>query len=160
MHRMNKVRSSQNLALEQNNLSPLIHINIPADLKYLNVIAACVTSLLEREVNLPAQRILISQVELALHEACTNIIEHAYVGMNGHITIYFSIVSQPHRLIIDLFDRGKTFSINDIPPPDLGIAHTSGYGIFLIRELLDEVLYEPEFGNNHWRLVKHLEQVN
>jgi anti-sigma regulatory factor (Ser/Thr protein kinase) len=32
-----------------------------------------------------------------------------------------------------------------------------GYGLFLMRSLLDEVRYEPQAGNNRWRLVKCLE---
>ncbi|MCB8987612.1 MAG: ATP-binding protein [Ardenticatenaceae bacterium] len=111
--------------------------------------------MLDREQALKEQDSLFYNIELAVHEACTNIVEHAYAGISGRIEIAFTLSEEHRQFIIELRDRGQSFNLADVQSPDLEQPQTSGYGLFLVHQLMDEVSYFPEPGNNRWRLVKN-----
>jgi serine/threonine-protein kinase RsbW len=84
-------------------------------------------------------------VEMATDEACSNIIEHAYQGLSaGEIECVCEYDEQTFTII--LRDHGQPFDMSSIPMPDLTNAlenrKVGGLGVFLIRELMDEVRYE------------------
>ncbi len=104
----------------------------------------------------------LSAVEMAVDEACSNIVEHAYAGIrDGQIEC--TCGSTQDAFIVILRDRGRSFDILNVPPPDLTSdleeRHVGGLGIFLMRHLMDEVRYEHlgEAGNV-LTLVKRLKQ--
>jgi serine/threonine-protein kinase RsbW len=137
--------------------SDTIRLNLPATHKYLNVLGACITELLARVDGLVEPAVVSYNIQLAVHEACTNIVEHAYADLPlGRIEITFTLVEQPRRLIVDVHDTGHSFDISSVPAPDLDEAQIHGYGLFLIRSLMDEMTYIPQPGNNRWHLVKNL----
>jgi len=137
-------------------LTNTVRLELPATHKYLNVIGACIRAMLDREQGLPGQESLFYNIELAVHEACTNIVEHAYAGISGRIDIAFTLDESLRQFIIELNDRGQSFSLSDVVAPDLSQPQTSGYGLFLVNQLMDEVTYFPQPGNNRWRLVKNI----
>jgi sigma-B regulation protein RsbU (phosphoserine phosphatase) len=98
-------------------------------------------------------------VELCIDEACTNIIEHAYEGIDGG-EIECTCDKDDKNLTIILHDHGKSFDPSSIPFPDLNADLESrpvgGLGVFLIKKLMDEVRFEPlgEVGNV-LTMVKH-----
>jgi serine/threonine-protein kinase RsbW len=134
----------------------VVRLNLPARHKFLNVVGACLTSIMERIEPGPKDQAAAYNTELAVHEACTNIVDHAYEGRDGRLDVTFSLAEQPRRLVIDLHDNGRTFDLGAIEEIDLQDPRERGYGLFLVQQLLDEVCYFPESGNNHWRLVKRL----
>ncbi|MCA9875243.1 MAG: ATP-binding protein [Anaerolineales bacterium] len=136
-------------------LTNTVRLELPAIHKYLNVIGSCIHAMLDREQALKEQDSLFYNIELAVHEACTNIVEHAYAGISGRIEIAFTLSEEPRQFIIELRDRGQSFNLADVQSPDLEQPQTSGYGLFLVHQLMDEVSYFPEPGNNRWRLVKN-----
>jgi serine/threonine-protein kinase RsbW len=98
-------------------------------------------------------------MQLAAHEACTNIVGHAYDGAangNERIIISLSLFPQPRRLEIELHDTGKPFNPEVVPAPSLDQAQVHGYGLFLMRNLMDKVTYKAQSGDNYWCLVKNL----
>jgi serine/threonine-protein kinase RsbW len=135
----------------------IVRLNVPATHKFLNVVGACLIAVLERVERLPEKQTLAYNVELAVHETCANIVEHAYPeGIIGRIDVIVSLIEHPRRLVVDLHDSGRTFNIDEVKPLDLSVPQPRGYGLFLMHELLDEVSYRPQPGNNRWRLVKKL----
>ena len=87
----------------------------------------------------------IYSVQLAVDEACTNIVEHAYGGEGlGDIEIDCSTASDGLEIIIH--DSGKQFDPESIPPPNVGAPLEEigprGAGVFLMRKLMDEVHFE------------------
>jgi anti-sigma regulatory factor (Ser/Thr protein kinase) len=135
----------------------IIQLNIPADFKYLNVVGACLTAILQHEEDLPTRDIVTTGVELAVHETCINIIEHAYAGAMGRITLSIQILNDPHRLEVKIKDQGSPFVLPEIQPPQVeGDIQIRGYGLFLVHELMDQVVYVPKSGNNTWHLIKKL----
>jgi serine/threonine-protein kinase RsbW len=86
-------------------------------------------------------------VEMAADEACSNIIEHAYQGLSmGEIECLCEFDDVAFTII--LRDHGQPFDMSSIPVPDLTNAlenrKVGGLGVFLIRELMDEVSYESK----------------
>ena len=136
-----------------------VELNLPARLESLSVLEACVTALLNQEPDLSDRDARTFEVVLAVHETCTNIIEHAYQSAPGRVQVALTFLDRPRRLEIEVHDTGEPFDLSDVRPPNLDEAQTGGYGLFLIHHLMDEVAYSPERGNNRWRLVKRLEKV-
>jgi serine/threonine-protein kinase RsbW len=91
-------------------------------------------------------------VELAVDEACTNIIEHAYRGIKGG-DIECTCDAREDNLTIILRDHGHPFNPRSVSSPDLGAdlknRKVGGLGLYLIHKLMDEVRFEPlgESGN-------------
>ena len=94
----------------------------------------------------------IYDVQLAVDEACTNIIEHAYSGkQTGKITILCKLSSKK-EFTVKLIDQGKKFDPNAVLSPDteapLDERKRGGYGIYLMKKMMQNVKYAfTEEGN-------------
>jgi serine/threonine-protein kinase RsbW len=97
-------------------------------------------------------------VELAVDEACTNIIEHAYGGEGkGDIQISCQILKDGLKVILK--DEGRAFKPENVPVPNpkarLKEVKARGAGLFLIRKLMDEVHFDfSEAEGNRLTLIK------
>jgi serine phosphatase RsbU (regulator of sigma subunit)/putative methionine-R-sulfoxide reductase with GAF domain/anti-sigma regulatory factor (Ser/Thr protein kinase) len=94
-------------------------------------------------------------VQLAVDEACSNIIEHAYEGIpDGRIEI--TCEAKKSSLTIKICDWGKSFDPSIVEAPelsdDLSERQIGGLGIFLMRKMMDKVTYHSEPGKGN-RLV-------
>jgi serine/threonine-protein kinase RsbW len=91
-------------------------------------------------------------VQLAVDEACSNIIEHSY-GAEGVGEIQCTAESTKKGLKIVLRDRGQPFNPEKVPEPNINVPlqqlKPGGLGIFLMRKMMDEVHFEftPDEGN-------------
>lgn len=102
---------------------------------------------------------LLDDIELAVDEACTNIVEHAYYGLPGQ-SIQLRVEVDHETIMVRLLDRGKAFTFDERALPEqsqLSSFTPGGRGLFLMHALLDEVRYRrtPE-GQNELVLVKTL----
>jgi serine/threonine-protein kinase RsbW len=137
-------------------LTGTVRLDLPADIQYLGVLEGCLNALLSQETGLADREARTFEVILAVHETCSNIVEHAYGDQPGRIEVSFTFRDDPRRLIVDLHDTGRPFQLPEIRQPNERAPQTRGYGLFLIHRLMDEVIHEPAPGNNHWRLTKLL----
>ncbi len=100
---------------------------------------------------------VINAFKLAIDEASTNIIRHAYRERTGNITI--RAVVRKDSLTISLIDQGRYFDPNQVKDPDLrryvAIGKKGGLGIFMIRKLVDEIDYRRTEEGNELRLTKN-----
>ncbi len=100
------------------------------------------------------------EVQLAVDEAATNIILHAYGGQEeGPITIQVEV--KGGEFIICLNDRGVRFDPDEVPQPDLisplEERKTGGLGLYLMRKLMDRVDFQfDEAGHNLVTMAKRL----
>lgn len=95
--------------------------------------------------------------QIAVDEACTNIIEHGYEGEDrGQIEVVCQVDSG--ILQIDLLDQSPPFDITQVPEPQLNkaIEETSvgGLGIYFIKKVMDVVTFEHSGGVNRLTMVK------
>lgn len=94
----------------------------------------------------------IYEVDLAVDEACCNIIDHAYGGENiGEMQC--SVQIGDNTLTVVLKDRGRPFDPSRVPLPvyDVPIEQLKrrGVGFFLMHKVMDELHFETssESGN-------------
>lgn len=85
-------------------------------------------------------------MELAVDEACTNIVTHGYAGeLPGPIHLTFQSVNG--EVVVTITDYGRPFSPDEAPPPDLDSnweeRRIGGLGVYLMRKVMDEVEYQP-----------------
>lgn len=82
------------------------------------------------------------QVQLAVDEAATNVIQHGYEGATaGQIEVGWAV--EQGSLVVSLHDHGRRFRPEDIPEPDihspLDERQAGGLGLFLMNKLMDAV---------------------
>ncbi len=100
---------------------------------------------------------IILDTQLAVEEAITNIINHGYKKTGGEIMVSFTI--SPDRIEVHIMDAAPRFDPLSVAEPDLDgdleNRRIGGLGIFLIRQLMDEVSYRYENGKNNLVLIKN-----
>lgn len=108
----------------------------------------------------------VYSVKLAVDEAFSNIVEHAYGGeCQEEIECTCQISNQ--GLVITLRDCGQPFKPDEVPEPNLAAElqerEIGGLGLYFIRQLMDEVEFkfiietENQRGCNLLRMVKRKE---
>lgn len=137
-------------------------LTIPADVAELEQLDAVIQTLVASIPQATNPEMLAYALLLAVHEACVNIIVHAYADRDpaaepGQIRIQFGACDDPPRIEVELWDEGDGFDDTAVVTPEPGTVQEHGYGIFLMRELLDDIQYERTASTNHWTLVKHVD---
>lgn len=98
-------------------------------------------------------------VQLAIEELITNCIKYGYDDSGEHTIVIVLSVADEH-LSITLIDDGHPFDPLAVPPPNLSLdiqdRPIGGLGIFLLRELADEMTYERRDGRNRLTLSKRM----
>lgn len=89
---------------------------------------------------------VISQIELVVVEALTNVIVHAYDKLDGQ-PIELCWWRDNERMLIEIRDKGQP--IVELPPGELPDTEAeSGRGWYIIRALVDTIVYRREFEQN------------
>lgn len=101
----------------------------------------------------------VYEVELAVDEAFTNIVEHAYANRDdGEIDCV--CISEDDKFTVILKDDGKVFNPKKVPKPNpkLPLQKVSGRGagLFLMYKMMDEVYFEfTQQSGNTLTMIKH-----
>ena len=129
-----------------------IRLTMPAKAEYIVLGRLALTSLARVH---PLSDEQLSDLKLALTEACTNSIKHAYRDDPGLVEIVYEVYAD--RIVVEVTDDGEGFV-----PPDDARAETAdlpegGLGIAIIRALSDELeISERNGGGSRLRFVKRL----
>jgi serine/threonine-protein kinase RsbW len=104
---------------------------------------------------------ILYDLQLAVDEACTNIISHGYADLDpGSIILDLEI--SPAQLTVTLTDFGHSFEPSSAPVPDVDAPieerELGGFGLFFIQESVDEMEYQVTEDGNKMRLTKYLTQ--
>ena len=101
----------------------------------------------------------ISEIRLAVDEAYTNIIKHAY-KKNDHNPVEIELGSDKSKFWVSLLDQGESFDLTSYHEPNLERqikqGKRGGMGVYLIRKLMDQVHYSRKGAYNEIKMVKHL----
>jgi serine/threonine-protein kinase RsbW len=103
----------------------------------------------------------VNKIALAVDEACTNIIKHAYeFAPNREIEL--TVTTNDGKFEIVITDRGKSFDPQTIKVPDMHeyLTHyrKGGLGMHLMRSLMDKIEYKTyPAKKNEVRLIKYLD---
>lgn len=115
-----------------------IKISISSDPVFLRILRAAID-----EVSALAgfSRKECAKIILAVDEACSNVIRHAYHNRVGQ-PIYVTCRITPIKLEIVIIDLGEPADIKTIKPRPLDELRPGGLGVHIIRTVMDEVHYE------------------
>ncbi|MDM8531704.1 ATP-binding protein [Anaerolineales bacterium HSG25] len=125
----------------------IIRLDIPATHQYLNVVTDCINAMLSR-ANVSIQNEQTSyNITLAVQELCTNIVNHAYAGQSGRIQIGLKVVPETKTLTVELQDTAPTsFDVSQQAEPTLDKPQVHGLGLWLVQQMIDEVVYYARNG--------------
>ena len=125
-----------------------VDIKVPNQTRYLSLIGKIGEGLAMTLDRYKGDREeLAYHLNLVLTEAMTNAIRHANEddpGKELHITI--SIMEKTLRILV--YDEGQGFDINSLPSPDFKNLDEHGRGVYIIRTLMDQVVYRKH-GKGH-----------
>lgn len=101
----------------------------------------------------------VEDLKVAVSEACTNAVTHSVSPDKTYDVIYEVI---PDKLIITVTDAGIGFSPEDVAMPQInGEQLGGGFGLFIIKSLMDRVEIISESGNGTAiTMVKNLVEAN
>ncbi|MEM7330702.1 MAG: ATP-binding protein [Chloroflexota bacterium] len=151
----------------------ILKLMLPAQHNYLEVVGTAVTNML---CTIPALENEAYNIQLAIHEACANIIDHAFPQQSGAtFEVDLTVSSECGRFTACLKDHGQAyepcstssetqpvwtvcqtkpncFKLTAVPEP--GFDQIRGRGLFLMFNLVDQITYHQINDRNEWTLTK------
>jgi serine/threonine-protein kinase RsbW len=103
----------------------------------------------------------IHRIELAVDEASTNVMKHAYRNAKSNQKyLLIEVTAFKDRIEIDVIDTGKGFDPSNIQTPEMDVylkkMKRGGLGLYLIKTLMDKVEYQIKTGvKNRVRMIKY-----
>lgn len=101
----------------------------------------------------------IYDLQLAVDEACTNIITHGYADMDPG-SIILDLELAPEKIVITLTDFGHAFEPGNAPTPNVDAPieerELGGFGLFFIQQSVDQMDYKVTEDGNKMILIKQL----
>ena len=102
----------------------------------------------------------VYQVNLALEEILVNIAKYAYAPNEGLIDISYEISDDSKQLKVIIRDKGKAFNPLEKEEPDFDSSvenrKIGGLGIYIVRNIMDDVKYERINDENVLEIIKNL----
>jgi len=128
-----------------------VRLTIPAKAEYITLGRLALAGISHLR---PVPDETLHDLKLALTEACTNSVRHAYeAGSEGTVQIVYELGAE--AITIEVIDEGEGFVLDEASEADR--LSESGLGIAIIRALADELEIEPGDGRgSRLRFVKHL----
>jgi serine/threonine-protein kinase RsbW len=114
--------------------SRTVRLTIPARPEYITLSRLALSCLSRVR---PLADATIADLKLALTEACSNSVRHAYVNGDGHVEISFEL--HRDRLVIEVSDDGGGFEHDESAKDAEAELTEGGLGIAIIRSIADEV---------------------
>jgi serine/threonine-protein kinase RsbW len=144
------------MSLAHNGHPQAIRLTIPAKPEYITLGRLALTGIARlRAEPLPPE--VLGDLKLALTEACTNSVRHAYGDGPGLVEIVYELHSD--RLVVEVTDSGEGFepTAARLAAADADDLAEGGLGIAIIEALSDELeISEGDAGGSRLRFVKHL----
>jgi serine/threonine-protein kinase RsbW len=135
-----------------------ITLTVPPDLKYIrlaSLMGSQVAETIYHSVGLENGQLFCHAFELALSEAFANAVKHGKgSGPEFQIVIEFEV--HEAKLTVTVKDRNPPFGLDGASPLDLSNHPESGYGLFLLKQVMDTVTYRREKDWNMITMTKKL----
>lgn len=129
-----------------------VELSVPAQPEYVAVVRLTASGIANR---MGYSYDDIEDIKVAVSEACTNVVNHAYLDDdNGLINVDFTLFE--NRVEITIIDKGCSFDYQTVmrssKPVDMDVPvnqlNEGGLGLFLINTLMDEVVVKDNSGVN------------
>ena len=139
-------------------MSETLALKVHTSREEIGHITAEIETLAEREGWTPD---LSYKVNLALEELVINIMDYGFAEGDHEIDI--TVISEDHRLTIEIADSGKPFDpLQDAPVPDVEAPMEErpigGLGIYLVRNMMDDMQYRREGDRNYLTMIANREK--
>ncbi len=106
-------------------------------------------------VNPPMSDEWMHQMTLAVNEAFTNVVRHAYRGAGGEVRLEIELAQD--AVTVDLWHWGAVFDRSQVPEPSFDGSRDGGFGLYLIERSVDELSWrEADDGGTVIRLRKRI----
>jgi serine/threonine-protein kinase RsbW len=130
----------------------VVRLTIPAKPEYIGLGRLALIGLARLR---PLGDETLGDLKLALTEACTNSVRHAYGACDGVVEILYEL--HPDRLVVSVSDTGEGFEADDCEAADE--LPEGGLGIAIIRALADELeITDCNGAGSRLRFVKRLDR--
>jgi serine/threonine-protein kinase RsbW len=132
-----------------------VRLRVPARAEYIGLARLALSGLADI-VTLPDE--LLADLKLALTEAVSNSVRHAYADGAGFVSIAYELSGE--ALAVEVVDDGKGFDPERPPPLEGEELTEGGLGIAIIRAIADEfeLQSQPGVRGSRLRFVKRLHQ--
>jgi len=94
----------------------------------------------------------ILDTQLAVEEVVTNVIVHGYGEAGGEILVSLSYLAEESAMEIRVEDSAEPFDPLSLPEPDISLGiderKIGGLGIFLTRQVMNDIRYQYEGDKN------------
>ncbi len=132
------------------------HLALHNDIKQISLLSEFIDNIAEEQ---KLDSSLAMSINLALEEAATNVIMYAYPkGTEGAVDL--DAIIRPDSLQFVLTDSGKAFDPTAAPVADISLdvkdRPIGGLGIYLVRNIMDQVYYERKDGKNVLTMIKQI----
>ena len=115
-----------------------VRLTIPAKPEYITLVRLALSGLSQTQ---PLPDETLGDLKLAVTEACSNSVRHAYGDGEGSVEIVYELY--PDRLVVEVSDVGQGFTVPEADRGSDGALNEGGLGIAIIRELADELEVGP-----------------
>ena len=99
-----------------------------------------------------ADRKTAYKVRLALEELLVNVVSYAYAPLKGDFEVKYEVDAEEKMLSVTIIDSGKPFNPLEAEDPELHAALADrpigGLGIFMVKNMMDDITYTREDGKN------------
>ena len=132
-----------------------VRLTIPAKAEYITLVRLALSGLPQLR---PVSEETLGDLKLAVTEACSNSVRHAYRdGRAGAVQVIYEV--HPDRLVVEVRDDGEGFTVGETTVGAEKSLTEGGLGIAIIRELADELELGPaESGKgSRLRFVKFIQ---
>ena len=136
------------MSARTNGDGPTVRLTIPARAEYITLCRLALTGI--ARVRSLSEEVL-ADLKLALTEAASNSVRHAYTGDDHAGVVEISYELLPDRLVIEVTDEGEGFD----PAEERGAPEElseGGLGIAIIRAIADQVEIGKQPGGRGSRL--------
>ncbi|MFD2760139.1 anti-sigma B factor RsbW [Lentibacillus juripiscarius] len=129
-----------------------IEMKVPARAEYVGIVRLSISGIANR-IGFTCED--IEDLKVAVSEAITNAVDHAYQEIDGEVSVGFGVYED--RLEVMVADHGGSFDLNEVKggigpyqgSESVEDLREGGFGLFLIDALMDRV----EINNNHGVIV-------
>ena len=128
----------------------VVELSIPAKAEYIVLCRLALTGLARPRALDPE---VLADLKLALTEACSNSIRHAYGDGSGMVEVRYELAAD--RLSIEVLDEGSGFDPEAAGRVDDELDE-GGLGIAIIRALVDELEIDSDGAGSTLRFTKFL----
>jgi serine/threonine-protein kinase RsbW len=144
--------------MSRNHSGEILEVTVPSSTKHLHALGM-LTKILAESMGFELQD--SEKTALAVEEALTNVIEHAYHGEHDR-KMHVIFEMNKEKFVVRIQHRGEQMAAANIGEPDFSHFHRQnkrgGLGVLIMQRCMDEVKYKHGARQNECYMVKYLKK--